>query len=181
MNSGEERRPAMEPLIIFIPRKSMPRPVIILPTCFIFSFFANIIKAAPINTNSGATSPIPTASRTPFIVAPILAPIIMPTVCERVIRPEFTKPTSITVVADDDWISAVIKVPIITPLNVVEVNFSISLFIFSPAAASRPLLIRFIPNKNIPRPPRRPNKSDIVITASFLTTKNMIKKYLFTF
>ncbi len=36
------------------------------------------------------------------IVVPTLAPIMMPTACESFIIPEFTKPTTITVVADDD-------------------------------------------------------------------------------
>ena len=33
---------------------------------------------------------------------PRLAPIITPTACPSVIRPEFTKPTTITVVAEED-------------------------------------------------------------------------------
>ena len=36
------------------------------------------------------------------IVVPILAPMIIPIACDSFIIPEFTKPTTITVVADDD-------------------------------------------------------------------------------
>ena len=36
------------------------------------------------------------------IVVPIFAPIIIPTDCDSFIIPEFTNPTTITVVADDD-------------------------------------------------------------------------------
>ena len=36
------------------------------------------------------------------IVVPMLAPIIMPTACASFIIPELTKPTTITVVADED-------------------------------------------------------------------------------
>ena len=36
------------------------------------------------------------------IVVPMLAPIIMPTACVSFIIPELTKPTTITVVADED-------------------------------------------------------------------------------
>ena len=36
------------------------------------------------------------------IVVPMFAPIITPTACESVNRPAFTKPTVITVVADED-------------------------------------------------------------------------------
>ena len=36
------------------------------------------------------------------IVVPTLAPIMTPTACSNLIMPELTKPTTITVVADED-------------------------------------------------------------------------------
>ena len=36
------------------------------------------------------------------MVVPILAPMIIPTAWDNFITPEFTKPTTMTVVADDD-------------------------------------------------------------------------------
>ena len=50
-------------------------------------------------------------------VVPMLAPIITPMDCERVSSPAFTKLTTITVVAEDDWISAVISTPVKTPVT----------------------------------------------------------------
>ncbi len=44
-------------------------------------------------------------------VVPTLAPIIIPIACLSFIIPEFTKPTTITVVADDDCITAVTAAP----------------------------------------------------------------------
>lgn len=57
------------------------------------------------------------------IVVPILAPIITPIACDSLIIPEFTKPTTITVVADDDWITAVTKAPSMMALKGLEVIF----------------------------------------------------------
>ena len=45
------------------------------------------------------------------MVVPMLAPIIMPIACLNFIIPELTKPTTITVVADDDCITAVTPAP----------------------------------------------------------------------
>lgn len=57
------------------------------------------------------------------IVVPTLAPIITPMARESFIMPELTKPTTITVVADEDCITAVTKAPTIKPLKVLEVIF----------------------------------------------------------
>ncbi len=57
------------------------------------------------------------------IVVPMLAPIITPTAWCSVMIPEFTKPTTITVVAEEDWITAVTPAPRRTPFTVLEVMF----------------------------------------------------------
>ena len=41
--------------------------------------------------------------------------------CARVSRPAFTKLTTITVVAEEDWITEVIPNPVITTLNGFEI------------------------------------------------------------
>jgi hypothetical protein len=78
-------------------------------------------------------------------VVPMLAPIITPTACESVKRPALTKPTVITVVAEEDWITDVIPTPVITPLKGFEVIAVRKPRILLPAAFCRPPLIRFIP------------------------------------
>ena len=53
----------------------------------------------------------------PVMVVPILAPIIIPADSTSVNSPAFTKDTVITVVADEDCTSAVVKNPVPTPRN----------------------------------------------------------------
>lgn len=56
-------------------------------------------------------------------VVPMFAPIITPTACPSCISPEFTKPTTITVVAADDWMTAVTATPSSSPFIVLLVSF----------------------------------------------------------
>lgn len=57
-------------------------------------------------------------------VVPIFAPMMMPTAWVSFIIPEFTKPTTMTVVADDDWMIAVTPAPKRTALIGFDVSFS---------------------------------------------------------
>ena len=78
-------------------------------------------------------------------VVPMLAPMITLIACARVSRPAFTKLTTITVVADDDWITEVMPRPVSTPLNGFEVIAERKFLRRSPAAFCSPELMRFIP------------------------------------
>ena len=49
--------------------------------------------------------------------------MMIQTACCRVIRPELTNPTTMTVVADDDWMTAVIAAPTSTPFDPVGRQF----------------------------------------------------------
>ncbi len=82
------------------------------------------------------------------MLVPIFAPIIIPIACATFIIPAFTKPTTITVVADDDWITAVTAVPNSTPLIGVLVSLYKISSNFSPAAFFNPSPISDIPNRN---------------------------------
>ncbi len=81
----------------------------------------------------------------PVTVVPILAPMITPIACARFIRPALTNPTTMTVVADELWITAVIAAPSITPVSLFLVSTSRSDFILFPAAFSSPCAIICIP------------------------------------
>ena len=59
-------------------------------------------RITPIQARIGAICPTSKATNWPVIVVPILAPIMIHTACRKVISPEFTKLTTITVVALDD-------------------------------------------------------------------------------
>ena len=95
------------------------------------------------------------------IVVPILAPIITEAACVSVISPTFTKPTIITVVADELVTIAVTAAPVPTPKKRFLVAFDISLRIDLPAAVSRLVPIIFIPIMKAATPP---NSNSILLT-----------------
>ena len=79
------------------------------------------------------------------MVVPMFAPMMTPIACPRVRRPALTNPTTITVVALDDWIAAVTPKPVRTPLKGLEVIVPRSFLRPFPAVFWRPVLIMFIP------------------------------------
>ena len=111
--------------------------------------------ATPKKAKKGARTPTSKAMSCPVMVVPILAPIMIHTAWVRVIMPELTKPTTMTVVAEEDWMTAVITAPTSTPRTRFAVSFSRMLFMRLPAAASKPELIICIPCRNSASPPRR--------------------------
>lgn len=66
-------------------------------------------------------------------VVPILAPRMTPADSVRLRRPAFTKLTTITDVAEEDWITAVINRPVKTPKKRLDVMAARILRILSPA------------------------------------------------
>ena len=74
--------------------------------------------------------------------------------CRRRIMEEFTKPTTITLVAEEDWMTAVTPVPSKIPRSgVLESRYRISSSRL-PATFFSPSPISDIPNRNIATPPR---------------------------
>ena len=88
-------------------------------------------------------------------VVPMLAPMMTPMDCASVISPAFTKLTTITVVALDDWMSAVMSTPVSTPITRFLVIAARILRRRSPANFSKPSDIVFIPKRNNAREPTR--------------------------
>ncbi len=78
-------------------------------------------------------------------VVPTLAPMITPMACDRFISPASTKLTTMTVVAELDWIMAVTRIPVSTPITRLRVIMARILRRRSPANFSSPSLIIFIP------------------------------------
>ena len=143
--SSESRRGIMESLIIPIPIKRTPIPAIMPPMCWAFLFLKNTIGTTPTKAIRGARAPISKAMSCPVMVVPMLAPMIIHMAWFKVIRPEFTNPTTMTVVAEEDWIIAVIPAPTKTPKNRFAVSRSRICFMRLPATASRFVLIICIP------------------------------------
>ena len=79
------------------------------------------------------------------MVVPILAPMMTPTDWLRAIIPELTRPTSMTVTAEEDWITAVTSAPKSIPLMGLEVMDRRMPSSLPPASFSRPTDITFIP------------------------------------
>ena len=161
--ASESRRGSIAALIMSMPMNRIPRPPRMLPMWWTLGFFKKTIRAMPTKAISGARTPTSRAISWPVMVVPMLAPIIIHTAWRRVIMPELTKPTTMTVVAEEDWMTAVMTAPTSTPSRRLEVSFSRMLFIRLPAAASRPELIICIPWRNRAKPPSRLNMSVIFI------------------
>ena len=105
---------ATAPLIVSIPNIRIANPRRILPISFFLELFLQVIVIImPITASTGENDDgfkrlihpaplIPVSDNIHEVtVVPILAPIIIPTACESCIIPELTKPTTITVVADE--------------------------------------------------------------------------------
>ncbi len=84
---------------------------------------------------------------------PRFAPMMMPMTWFNCMMPEFTKPTTMTVVAEEDWMIAVTPAPSSTPLMGVEVSLSKIRSNLPPETRSSPDPMTFIPYKKSARPP----------------------------
>ena len=116
VNPSLSFNPETAPLIVSIPNIRMAKPSMIFPMSFFFdSPLLDIVRIIPIAASTGenddgfnklthiASPSIPVNDNShEVIVVPTLAPIMIPTTCESCMIPEFTNPTTITVVADDD-------------------------------------------------------------------------------
>ena len=122
-------------------------------------------------------APISRAISWPVMVVPILAPMMIHTACFRVMSWEFTNPTTMTVVADDDWMIAVIPAPTSTPRKRLAVSLSRICFMRLPAAASRFVLIICIPYRNSASPPRRLKNDSILKMIPPLNLKIISKRH----
>ncbi len=129
------------------PINSTPKPTRISPTCFFFPLPVKRLKTAPTPTSAGfIISPHSLMDTIQLVtVVPILAPIIIPTACCRLMIPAFTKPTTMTVVAELLWMMAVIPVPKSTPMSRLLVKIPKSCCILCPADFCSPSAIASIP------------------------------------
>ena len=113
--AGTSAKPLTDEDIVSIPNIKVAKPSKIKPVSFLESFLTNIYKIIPIKASIGVNEvgfkslikilepSIPPRDKIQeVIVVPILAPIITLIACLNDIRPELTKPTTITVVALED-------------------------------------------------------------------------------
>jgi len=84
---------------IFIPVNMNPRPEITIPKFFMFFFLGMNLVIRPITSMGKARFVSLKEINWAVTVVPILAPYIMPTAWESLIRPELTSPTVMAVTA----------------------------------------------------------------------------------
>ena len=98
-------------------------------------------------------------------VVPMLEPMMTPMVCPSSMTPEFTRPTSITVMAEEDWMAMVMPAPssrLLMGFEVMRLSIRSSL---PPAIFSRLLDMTVMPYKKKAKPPQRVKTEKISITA----------------
>ena len=135
-NQGSFSRKPMESPIMSIPVISAIKPSMMVPTPFFFSEFvmystmpkipirgARVVGLNSLMRKLSPSSPDRDKIHAVTVVA-MLEPMITPTACFSVMMPELTKPTTMTVVAEEDWMTAVTARPSRKPLNTVELIFA---------------------------------------------------------
>ena len=132
------------------PTSRMPKPITNSLMDLALSPFISSSGAAKAKTMRGkvysaAPTLMPSRIIQEVMVVPILAPMITAMAPAKVRRPELTKPTTMTVVAVEDWTAAVTAAPVTMPWNRLPVIRLIILRILPPAAFCSPSLISFMP------------------------------------
>ena len=91
----------------------------------------------------------------PVMLGPRIAPRITLIACRSFIIFAFTKPTTMTEVAQEDWITAVTPVPRRTPRRGVEDKVNRIGSSLLPETFFNPSPIRLMPNRNMATPLKR--------------------------
>ena len=163
-------------LIVSIPNINTAKPKRLAPMLRLLSRLLASRSTTPMRASMGVklvgfrscikmllpSSPVRLRSHGVMVV-PRFAPIMMPTACMSSISPELTKPIAITVVADEDWITAVTAAPRMRPFIGLEVSFESMAFSLLPAALSREMPMTFIPKMNRESPPIKERISKMLI------------------
>ena len=172
-----------------MPNISTAKPSRICAQSFCLSFFENRMMTTPTAASTGVkvvgfrscTSRL-SPSRLARLrihdvaVVPMLAPMMTPTACDSRMMPEFTNPTTITVVAEDDWMTAVTSAPSSTPFSLLEVSFSSIFSSLPPLALLSAELIVSIPYRNSARPPTSVSTPKMSIRFSFLSPRRTLRR-----
>ena len=158
--------------MVSIPNIRVAKPKNIMPVSFFLLSLDAICRMIPIRAKIGVKedgfrslikklSPeIPPKLKIHAVtVVPTFAPMITLIACFKVMSPEFTKPTTMTVVAEELWITAVTATPVRIPATLPVVSFPKTSFKLFPARLSSACPIRFMPNKNRLNPPIIVSKS----------------------
>ena len=178
---GSLRSPETEPDSDSMPNISVAKPSRMRPVSFFLPLPVRY-RMMPITASTGVNddgfsscrnrlSPLmpDSDSSHAVTVVPMFAPMITGIDCRRLRSPELTKPTTMTVVADDDWITAVTARPVSRPENRPLVSFARMAFSEPPARFSSAVPITLMPNRNRLSEPSMVKKSKIVISQRSLS------------
>ena len=171
LNNGSSESGETASVIKNMPVNKTPKPMQISPAMRIFVFLQAIMITIPTSAVTDAIDigfkklsialapallPIsPTLKMTEVTVVPILAPIMIPIALRNFNTPALTKPTTITVVAEELCIAAVTTKPNSSPLKTLLVIFSRVFSNRPPDSFSNPDPSVVIPYKNSASPPAK--------------------------
>ena len=119
----------------------------------------------------------PSDNNHPVTVVPMLAPMMTWIACLKFISPEFTNPTTITVVAEELWIIAVTPSPVRNPANFPVVIFESKVRSLFPALLSSASPMTFMPKRNRHNPPINVSTSNKSILHTSLPDFTNGRKY----
>ena len=164
--AGTSPRPETEPDIVSMPNMSVAKPSSTMPVSFLRLSRLNIYIIIPTSASTGvkelglrscthSASPLmpPRLRSQAVTVVPMFAPMMTPIACRRVMSPEFTKPTTMTVVADELWMIEVITRPVRKPVRGLPVILLSVVRRRLPARRSSAWPITFMPKRNRHSPP----------------------------
>ena len=174
MKAGSLASGSTAVLMVSMPNISTAKPSRICAQSFCLSFFENRMMTTPTAASTGVkvvgfrscTSRL-SPSRLARLrihdvaVVPMLAPMMTPT---------------ITVVAEDDWMTAVTSAPSSTPFSLLEVSFSSIFSSLPPLALLSAELIVSIPYRNSARPPTSVSTPKMSIRFSFLSPRRTLRR-----
>ena len=169
------------PLISSMPYIRIEKPIITRPTSRRRCRLEPMMSRIPIKASRGEkflglrkltkkfslSMPVRDSSHAVRVV-PILEPMMMPMVCPISMTPEFTRPTSMTVIAEEDWMAMVMPAPSSRLLMGLEGMRLSSRSSLPPAIFSRLLDMTVMPYKKKASPPHRVKREKMFISDPFL-------------
>ena len=166
--AGESARGLTASVIRFMPKMRTAKPTRTVPMLCFLSLLQSMVMMTPTMAKtrekfSGLSICIQTASLSmpdrlriqEVRVVPMLAPKMMWRVWEKSMMPELTRPTIMTVVAEEDWMAMVMTAPMTRLMRGLAVIFFSSSSSLPPAIFSRLPDMTFMPKRKKARPPMR--------------------------
>ena len=139
------------------PTNRRPRPRTSSPSDRNRSRCAKIASSAPMPSRTSGRRCRRSARSQPVTVAPTFAPSVTLAACHSAISPALTKLTTITVVTDDDWLSALTTTPAPKPRNRSLPTRPMMRRRRSPARACAASDMVLSPSRRRPKPPGMSN------------------------